>query len=384
MSYNSAISWTDSTWNPICGCSKVSAGCLNCFAEKQAGRLANMGQEQYQRVVKRDQHDKRFYLRKWTGKAVFVESALTKPLHWRKARKIFVCSMSDLFHKSVPFEWIDRVFAVMALCPQHEFKVLTKRAGRMKEYISEVETNRVGKWGASAGMCLPDCYRAGNRVWQLRNGMCGEADKCPTMLNWDWPLPNVHLGVTIENQDNVGRIADLIRTPAAKRFVSFEPLLGRIELKQLWGGEFYCPQCRKFFDTEKFWMCPNCGEQINGEDGDGCETTCPACKNTFGSDEEVPVCPKCDNCGGGRYIQPDYSSCFSGDLENAIIENIDHAFIGCESGPKARLCTLDDIRYLMDQCRDASVKIHVKQIPLDGRCNKHIEQWPKEFQVREV
>ena len=371
------ISWADESWNPIVGCSKISAGCVNCYAEKMAFRLFCM---EASRNCFRDEqietYSKVIYAnRGWNGKTHFVESALTKPLHWRKPRKIFVCSMSDLFHESVPFEWIDRVFAVMALCPQHEFKVLTKRAGRMREYFTaEIEgldaRTRVAKiLGGKARLSTKPDIAKHYYAW----------------FNMDlFSLPNVHLGVTVENQDNVGRIADLVRTPATKRFVSFEPLLGRIDLNQLWGGEFYCPQCRKFFDTEKFWMCPSCGGHINGQDGDGCETTCPACKQTFGSDEEVPVCPNCDNCGGGGYIQPDYSSCFSGDLEYAIIENIDNAFIGCESGPGARLCSLDDIRYLMQQCRDAGVKIHVKQIPLNGKCNKNFNEWPEEFRVREV
>ena len=355
------ISWAEFSWSPIIGCSKISAGCANCYAERMANRQVHMedargGPYKYGTIIANG---------KWTGSVNFFQPALTKPLHWRKPRKIFVCSMSDLFHESVPFEWIDRVFTVMALCPQHQFMCLTKRAGRMREYMADIKTPIRIAGAASQGSGATINL---NRFW----GAAG------------WPISNVHLGVTVENQDNVGRIADMIQTPAAKRFVSFEPLLGRIELRQLWGGEFYCPQCRRFFDTEKFWMCPHCGDPIVGEDGDGCDTTCPACKQTFGSDEEVPVCPNCDNSGGGQYIQPDYSSCFSGDLENAIIENVDYAFIGCESGPKARLCTLDDIRYVMEQCRVADVKIHAKQIPLNSKCNKVIGEWPEEFRVREI
>ncbi len=368
------ISWADESWSPIIGCSKISAGCANCYAERMANRQVHMedargGPYKYGTIIANG---------KWTGSVNFFQPALTKPLHWRKPRKIFVCSMSDLFHESVPFEWIDRVFAVMALCPQHQFMCLTKRAGRMREYVQSLMLGH-RKLGDALRAIGED--RITTRLLVMEAYGVNHGDNGNPPYN---PFPNLHLGVTPENQDNVGRIADLIRTPAAKRFLSLEPLLGRIDLRQLWGGEFYCPQCRRFFDTENFWMCPRCGDPIVGEDGDGCDTTCPACKQTFGSDEEVPVCPNCDNSGGGRYIQPDYSSCFSGDLENAIIENVDYAFIGCESGPKARLCTLDDIRYVMEQCRVADVKIHVKQIPLNSKCNKVIGEWPKEFQVREV
>ncbi len=264
------ISWAEFSWNPIIGCSKKSAGCLNCFAEKMAFRLSCMeATRNCFRTEQRETYGKVVYAnRGWNGKTEFVESALTKPLHWRTPRKIFVCSMSDLFHESVPFEWIDRVFAVMALCPQHQFMCLTKRAGRMREYM--------------AATC-PE-------------GTLLELQGAPLAT---WPLPNVHLGVTVENQDNVGRIADLIRTPAAKRFVSFEPLLEGV----------------------------------------------------------VPL----------RGMQ-----------------DINYAFIGCESGAGARLCDISDIRFMMAQCKFANVKIHVKQIPLNGKCNKNIGEWPKEFQVREI
>jgi len=127
------IEWTEETWNPVVGCTKVSAGCKNCYAERMACRLANIEVARHE-----ENHDsfpppmqEKYYdvvdlsLRKWNGKIFCDESALEIPLHWRKSRMIFVCSMGDLFHPSVPFEFIDKVMAVIALCPQHTFQMLT-------------------------------------------------------------------------------------------------------------------------------------------------------------------------------------------------------------------------------------------------------------------
>ncbi len=272
------ISWADESWNPIIGCKKISAGCANCYAERMAWRLYNIttfGTLNYGHVLLGKQ---------WSGHTRFVESALTKPLHWRNPRKIFVCSMSDLFHESVPFEWIDRIMDVIVKCPQHLFYFLTKRAARQKEYVDEIVSGkRIKHQLFRDRLAIPDA---------VKNHPNGQPPyKLP---------PNVHLGVTVENQDNVGRIADLIRTPAAKRFVSFEPLLGDVS--------------------------------PDGRD----------------------------------------------------LEKIDYAFIGSESGAEARLCLLKHIEILMYQCQDVNVKVHIKQIPLNGKCNKNFDEWPEEFQVREV
>ena len=134
----SKIEWTEQTWNPIVGCSKVSAGCKNCYAERMAWRLACM-----QTSLQRHAYVGTATKRGWTGETHFVESALSIPLKRKKATMYFVCSMSDLFHESVPFEWIDKVFAVMALCPQHTFQVLTKRPARMAEYFRLKPVKRI-------------------------------------------------------------------------------------------------------------------------------------------------------------------------------------------------------------------------------------------------
>ncbi len=218
----SKILWTDQTWNPIIGCSKVSPGCANCYAERMALRQAHMEYARLEKHLNQDLDAKDGIMKyvgvvdiskkAWNGKTVFVESALTKPLHWRKPRMIFVCSMSDLFHESVPFEWIDKVFAIMALCPQHTFQILTKRPERMFEYLDDVKTRINIPAAASAGAGVRVDL---NRFWTAAG----------------WPIKNIWLGCTAENQAMADkRIPVLLQCPAAKRFVSVEPMLGKVDL----------------------------------------------------------------------------------------------------------------------------------------------------------
>jgi len=212
----SKIEWTEATWNPIAGCSKVSSGCANCYAERMSQRLAAMGQTKYRGVVDDRGH--------WTGKVNFDEAELLKPLKRRKPTMYFVCSMSDLFQEAVPFAFIDKVFAVMALCSQHTFQVLTKRPERMSRYFAgdggtsgvELRIMRameplVGKQGAYKG--------------QGRTSWLAETERV-------LPLPNVWLGTSVENQECADkRIPHLIECPAAVRFLSCEPLLGPIDIQ---------------------------------------------------------------------------------------------------------------------------------------------------------
>ena len=161
----STIEWTESTWNPVTGCSKVSPGCKNCYAERMAHRLKAMGQKKYRHGFQLAIH----------------EDILEDPLHWKKPQMIFVNSMSDLFHKDVPLDFIQRAFDVMRQAHWHTFQVLTKRSERLLEIDSEI----------------------------------------------DWPK-NVWMGVSVENQDYTYRIDHLRQTHAATRFLSLEPLLGPI------------------------------------------------------------------------------------------------------------------------------------------------------------
>lgn len=209
MADHTKIEWTEATWNPITGCSVTSPGCTNCYAMKLAGtRLRH--------------HKSRAGLTRetkagpvWTGGVRFNEQWLDQPLRWKRPRMIFVCAHGDLFHESVPDEWIDRVFAVMALAPQHTFQVLTKRSARMRAYITQLETEpqldtvrrMVAAW--PSGRVMPEEY-------MLVNG------------------PNVWLGVSVEDQARANeRVPDLLATPAAMRWLSCEPLLGPVDLTLL-------------------------------------------------------------------------------------------------------------------------------------------------------
>lgn len=208
MADNTAIQWTDSTWNPTGGCSIVSPGCTNCYAMKTAhGLERRFASKKYAGLTKVVNGNP-----VWTGEVRLDEDALLQPLKWKRPRRIFVNSMSDLFHETLPDEAIDRVFAVMALCPQHTFQVLTKRAERMREYVSARAhaAKRLKIIGAmnmmGAGATKPIGYRM-------------------------WPLPNVWLGISCERQQEADeRIPLLLQTPAAVRFISAEPLLGAIDL----------------------------------------------------------------------------------------------------------------------------------------------------------
>jgi len=194
----SKIEWTNETWNPIIGCSKVSEGCKNCYAEKMAGRLANMNNENYSKVVlinrslSPDNKKMSLFSQIWNRKTHLIEKALEKPFHWRKPRMIFVCSMGDLFHESVPFEWIDRVMEVIKHCHQHTFQILTKRPARMYEYFAQKD------------------------VYSM--------------------MPNFWLGVSAENQKQANkRIPILNDIHAEVKFVSLEPLLSKIDLNKALG-----------------------------------------------------------------------------------------------------------------------------------------------------
>lgn len=213
MADNSAIEWTDATWNIVTGCSVTSPGCTNCYAMKLAGTRLQHEESRAGLTIETKAGPV------WNGTTRFNEQWLDQPLRWRRPRKVFVCAHGDLFHESVPDEWIDRVFAVMALCPQHTFQVLTKRSDRMRDYF----TNPL---------------RAGI-VQTVVDNMESE-DDCPfgdAHAPWvidPWPLPNVWLGVSVEDQQRADeRIPDLLATPAAVRWISAEPLLGPVDLESI-------------------------------------------------------------------------------------------------------------------------------------------------------
>lgn len=204
MGQTTPIGWTDATWNPVRGCSRISPGCLNCYAEKVAARFSDPDQPFHLFAERKPKAH-------WTGKVELVESHLADPLKWRKPRRIFVNSMSDLFHEELTNDAIDEVFAVMAQSPQHTFQILTKRPERMLSYLSH-----------------PDCENAIDEAGMYRFGWCH------SNIEGRWPLPNVHLGVSVENQSTAdARIPLLLKTPAAIRFISYEPALGPVNFEGL-------------------------------------------------------------------------------------------------------------------------------------------------------
>jgi protein gp37 len=182
----SDIQWTDETWNPVVGCTVVSPGCKDCYAMKDAYRKGfNPLTPHYRGLTMRvNGHAV------WTGKLALAEHKLDDPCHWRKPRKVFVNSMGDLFHEDAPDAWIDAVFSVMAACPQHVFQALTKRAERMRDYCRDRE-----------------------------------------------PLPNVWLGVSVEDQRRAEeRLPILRQTNAVLRWASVEPLLESVDLRAWLAG----------------------------------------------------------------------------------------------------------------------------------------------------
>ena len=215
----SAIEWTDSVWNPVSGCTRVSAGCDNCYAVKMTKRLEAMGQDKYSRLVNIGKGH-------FNGVVRCHEDALTIPLKARKPRRWFVNSMSDLFHKEVPFEFIDKVFAVMALCPHHTFQVLTKRPERMAEYFHYRPGMERAATIAEVAMEIGNIrWRVGGRI------MFGFEEDRRVVDDPGWPLPNVWLGTSVEDQATADeRIPHLLRCPAAVRFLSCEPLLSGVDL----------------------------------------------------------------------------------------------------------------------------------------------------------
>lgn len=178
-----SIEWTDATWNPVAGCLIITPGCTNCYAMRMAARLEAMGLPKYEGLTRKsgNRHI-------WTGKVRLDEASLEIPLKWKKPRKIFVNSMSDLFHADVPAEFIARVWSVMERTPQHTYQILTKRPERMREVITSLS--------------LP----AMEHIW---------------------------LGTSVEDSRVLPRLDDLRSTPAIIRFVSFEPLIGSVKSADL-------------------------------------------------------------------------------------------------------------------------------------------------------
>lgn len=278
------IEWTDTTWNPVTGCDKVSPGCDHCYAMSLAPRLKAMGSRKYQRDGDPRTSGPGF------GVTTHPE-LLAQPLAWRTPRRVFVNSMSDLFHSEIPGEFIAAVFATMARTPQHTYQVLTKRHGRMRSLLTSEVFRR---WMYDSLVTL-------DREWINANPL-------------PWPLPNMWLGVSVEDQKRADlRIPDLIDTPAAVRFLSMEPLLGPVDLREIWRGQGVCPTCDGTGSVEV--------------PGGGC------------------ACPQCGYDRSG----------FQGDVA------LDWVIVGGESGPEHRPMDPAWPRALRDQCTSAGVPFFFKQ-----------------------
>lgn len=195
MSDNSSIEWTDASWSPITGCTRVSPGCDHCYSAALSKRLAAMGQKKYQGIVGKGH---------FNGVVKTWYDELSKPLNWKKPKMIFVNSMSDTFHKDVPFEFIDQIFLTIERTPWHTYQILTKRPDRMAEYTTR-------------------------HVRELYDNALTMAQ-----LAHVWPLPNVWLGTSVEDQQRADeRIPWLLKCPASVRFLSCEPLLSAVDLQSL-------------------------------------------------------------------------------------------------------------------------------------------------------
>jgi protein gp37 len=369
------IEWTDATWNPVTGCTKVSAGCKNCYAEGVAHR---------------------FWTTQYGGARKFTDvrthaDRLDEPLRSRKPRRVFVNSMSDLFHDSVPDAFIDQVFAVMALAPRHTFQVLTKRPARMLAYCRTLgrhhETDRVS---------LTAKARDGENGFRWILGANG------------WHLPNVWLGVSCENQATADeRIPLLLQTPAAVRFLSCEPLLGPIDLAG-WGAaatsdDFASDQPATWdgypwptwvpgeqrSQIEKFWNVRD-GRGPRGWRDDNRVQRTPASGARVGVQlrnggwgNVVPAL-SCEAARHGRWLhswnnigrvvtddgEVIYASAGQGpswlskwlQADREYRHRLHWVIAGGESGPGARPCDVAWIRSLVEQCRAARVACFVKQL----------------------
>jgi len=331
MSDKTGIEWTDATWNPLAGCSLKSPGCTNCYAMKFAHRLLDKPGSHYYGTTK-IVNGKAV----WTGKINLAPDRILRlPLTWKKPRRIFPNSMSDLFHEDVPDEWIDRIFAVMALSQQHTYQILTKRAERMHDYMTtrwqpakaqrlEIAGTAIDYPGETTGDTREDRVR--QAASDLLIGDIGEQDKFWTAdgsMRWPcWPLPNVWLGVSVEDQKRADeRIPWLLKTPAAVRFLSCEPLLEPVNIR---------------------------GYLMQGEDPGKCLTCCMNHGFT-----------RCPNYGGISKTRTGLDE----NCETFLRKNfaIHWVIAGGESGPGARPMNPAWVRSIRDQCHHAGVPFFFKQ-----------------------
>lgn len=285
------IEWTEKTWNPIAGCMNLSTGCRNCYAVREAWRLAHNPKQsvadKYRPTVQ-----KRGDRLAWTGTVTFSETALLEPLKRKVPTEYFVNSMSDLFYEQVPREWVDRTFAVMWLAHWHTFQVLTKRSDRQRLYLSDPAT--VTRVAAAACEIATEYLGQDLKPRELPRDLVGRA----------WLPRNIHGGVSVEHQDFDFRIIELLQTPYVVRFLSCEPLLGRLDLSGV------------SIRGEMWWVHALKGIK----------------ENPYGAI-----------------------------VERAPIGRIHQVIVGGETGPRARPTHKAWVRSLLDQCAQAGTAFFFKQ-----------------------
>lgn len=364
MSDHSAIEWTDATWNPVTGCTRVSPGCAHCYIERTPPfRMAG------RRFALVRSHDPGAIFESSTGVTLHADR-LEQPLHWRKTRRVFVCSLADLFHDEVPDYFIRDVLGVIACAPEHTFQILTKRPERALELLGDRNAPVLcARQAAGRGLALDHHF-----------------DR--------WPLPNVWVGVSIENARYTWRADVLREIPAAVRFISAEPLLDTLVPKHCGNS------CYPMGPPGGSYMCGRAaghGGLHRSEYGDGCEwdeTHCWIGRDTV-----------------GRYAKP------------LDLTGIDWVIMGGESGPGARPFHLEHAREIIVAARlergrrydadehDHSPAVFVKQLgakplgrtmlfdpigtsgfagrwgeaPMKLRDSKggDIEEWPADLRIRE-
>lgn len=338
MSDGTGIEWTDASWQTVSGCSRISLGCGTnlggCYAEKMAWRLSHNPQTpQYAGTARMTEHGPR-----WTGTVTPYLDDILLPLRWRKPRRVFVNSMSDLFHEDVPDEHIDRVFATMLASElltnlaRHTYQVLTKRADRARRYLTVPPAELLERWGkAGDGRIIMD--NADVYFSEHVYGSClarWDENGCATEKTAPWqrpenlfPLRNVWIGTSVENQEWADkRIPDLLACPAAVRWLSVEPMLGPVDLgKWLPAGGAQ-------------WQCSGCGAFAH------------ASASRWSND-----CPACGKVG---YLTGSHAA-------NGKHQPIQWVVAGAESGAKARPMAEEWVRSLRDQCEAAGVPFFYKQ-----------------------
>lgn len=338
MATGSKIEWTDATWTCITGCTRASAGCDHCYSARMTYRLEMMGQEKYTGLTVLNPRGERHF----NGVVKCHDDELMTPLRWKKPRRIFVNSMSDTFHKDVPFEFIDKMFAVMALCPQHTFQVLTKRPERMAEYLNRSS----GDLASGESGWLDAINRA---AMAMVNRPVFPTQSLGMIPHPGWPLPNCWLGTSVENQPAADeRIPHLLRCPASVRFLSVEPMIGPVDLREI---NLPVPAAQKTLIVHPN-LVPMWEKAGLPTHADLNEPIRPIHGHSKSLDALGKIVTKENGVGFG------------------MDTGIDWCIVGGESGHGARPCNIEWIRSIIAQCKAASVPCFVKQLGAKPYCKK--------------